>query len=408
MAPVFFPDIVARVQCQCCGDCCRLGAIPLDENSLARLKARLEGNPLIPYPPFTTLEDERGKEVQVLNRVEGHCVFLDQNNLCLIHKGLGPEAKPRICQEFPRGAVFTPKGVFLTVSFACPAVLNYLKDKAPLRMGKTEEPNFSLPKDTSLSLMESFSFSWEEYLRLESSLLDILIRPEYSFEERLVMGDFLLQEIVKERLGGSLLEAYLVRQREEGYKNLFTRIRDIPPSIYIQFSFLETFLKTRLEFSHPPWSLFYSRDLNEGISFLLKNLSGLSGETIYYQAYSNLYQPSLPALTPILERYFQIKLLGKHLTILPEVVRSYLFLVIYYVFIRFYSLTLALKTNRPVDEALILKSINFLERYFVHSRQVRGFWTGLKDKFLDSPSLAATLIKSLSQNLPRVTRHPVS
>lgn len=393
MAPVFFPDIVARVQCRCCGTCCRLGAIPVGEENLARLKARLKDNPLIPYPPFTTLEDERGKEVQVLNRVEGHCVFLDQNNLCLIHKELGPEAKPRICQEFPRGAVFTPKGVFLTLSFACPEALNYLKDKTPLRMGKSEDPNFSLPKETSLSLVGSFPFSWEGYFRLEALLLDILIRPEYSFEERLVIGDFLVQEIIKKRLGGSSLEAYLVRQREEGCKNLFRRIKDIPPSIHIQFSFLETFLKTRLEFSHPPWSLFYSRDLNEGISFLLKNLSGPSGETIYYQAYYNLYQPSLPALTPILERYFQIKLLGKHLTILPEIGRGYLFLVIYYVFIRFYSLTLALKTNRPVDEAIVLKAINSLEKYFVHSRQVREFWTGLKDKFLDSPSLAGALIK---------------
>ena len=50
------------------------------------------------------------------------CIFLDADGLCIIHKEMGPEAKPHGCLKFPYIVSRTQRDDRISVDFACPAV----------------------------------------------------------------------------------------------------------------------------------------------------------------------------------------------------------------------------------------------------------------------------------------------
>ncbi len=71
------------------------------------------------YIPFNKLPDGR---LTLAKTEEGHCVFLDEDNLCRVHKELGFESKPRGCAQFPASFVPTPEGLFVGMSFFCTSI----------------------------------------------------------------------------------------------------------------------------------------------------------------------------------------------------------------------------------------------------------------------------------------------
>lgn len=66
-----------------------------------------------------------GKTIFELAKVEGNrCVFLDHDNLCMIHKKLGYEAKPEVCKQFPFLPARAWDADYISASFGCPAIQN--------------------------------------------------------------------------------------------------------------------------------------------------------------------------------------------------------------------------------------------------------------------------------------------
>lgn len=54
--------------------------------------------------------------------INGKCAMLDENKLCRIHTLLGFNEKPIGCRFFPLVPFLTPDGIYLGVSFFCPAI----------------------------------------------------------------------------------------------------------------------------------------------------------------------------------------------------------------------------------------------------------------------------------------------
>src|ERR1700690_10597 len=67
-----------------------------------------------------------------LNKVEGRCVFLDEDNLCIVHKSSGLEAKPIACQFFPLHAIASPGGIHVALNTGCRRLVDMSGDDAPL------------------------------------------------------------------------------------------------------------------------------------------------------------------------------------------------------------------------------------------------------------------------------------
>jgi Fe-S-cluster containining protein len=116
----------ARWDCHACGYCCSNGQRfgPIGEADRARVLAHdwsgLVPGPARPEDLFFEVPDDAGGPPRIyLQQRGGRCVFLDAENLCAIHRRLGPEAKPQICRMFPYAAVATPEGTFVSIRREC-------------------------------------------------------------------------------------------------------------------------------------------------------------------------------------------------------------------------------------------------------------------------------------------------
>lgn len=89
----------------------------VDREELARYSAidwgahapRLSGRAL-----FVT----EGRSTTIARQQGGACVFLDPDNLCVIHRVLGLDAKPKTCRSFPHSFLETPTDVRVGLSWA--------------------------------------------------------------------------------------------------------------------------------------------------------------------------------------------------------------------------------------------------------------------------------------------------
>lgn len=111
----------ARFECHRCGACCRreLG-VEVSEAEVARyadVDWRPEGTRF--EAGYVVRDKGPDGERLRLRTVEGRCIFLDKDELCIIHKRLGYAGKPTRCRAFPLRFASTPGGVQASVSPEC-------------------------------------------------------------------------------------------------------------------------------------------------------------------------------------------------------------------------------------------------------------------------------------------------
>jgi Fe-S-cluster containining protein len=70
-----------------------------------------------------------------LQLIDGHCVFLGEDNLCRIHKRFGLEAKPTVCRQFPMVAIRAEEGLRIGVDPACYSAFSSMEDGPPVASG---------------------------------------------------------------------------------------------------------------------------------------------------------------------------------------------------------------------------------------------------------------------------------
>ena len=98
--------------CLQCGLCCRSLFVPVSREEKERL-ARFAA----PKDPFFV----HGDTTFLARTQDGRCTFLDEDNLCSIHKNHGPDAKPLTCRAFPIKFSLREDEVAVGVRFDCPA-----------------------------------------------------------------------------------------------------------------------------------------------------------------------------------------------------------------------------------------------------------------------------------------------
>jgi len=186
--------------CHNSGRCCEdFWEIPLDEESLARLKSL----PLSSISPKYLDADhytERGEGAQgglALRRMSGRCIFLEPSRRCVIHANFGPAAKPQTCRDFPFRYVCTPGGVFVGLSMACPSVrANRGRPLAEQRQELAD--SFARAHSVKaiadpIELSDGLPIQFDTYLQIESCLNDLLVLETLSLDDRLIAGYVLLQ-----------------------------------------------------------------------------------------------------------------------------------------------------------------------------------------------------------------------
>ena len=174
------PDYYEQFRClagACPHSCCEKWEVVIDE-ATACLYQQISGA-LGEKLRAAMQEDEDGDVCFPLNG--GRCLFLDQENLCEIHRQLGEQATSITCQEHPR---FTEDyGAFREVSLSasCPAAnALLLGSEAPLGFAEFETDE---PAEEGDSWLEGL-------LPLRERMLEILAERTVSWNRRL--GQFLM------------------------------------------------------------------------------------------------------------------------------------------------------------------------------------------------------------------------
>jgi Fe-S-cluster containining protein len=138
--PVFALGIHADYRCGRSGVCCSSGwEVPVDPASERAIRGALASGDLsvaargVPF--FRSRHELPGDAHSVFGLdVRGRCVFLESDpRACAVHRQLGPGALPPSCRQFPRVALLTPLGVFVTLSHYCPTAADLLfrEDEPP-------------------------------------------------------------------------------------------------------------------------------------------------------------------------------------------------------------------------------------------------------------------------------------
>lgn len=205
-----------------CSGCCRDWNVIVTEAEAARFKdhpwavdrQRFSGRELM---------ERTGDNQLRLSHIGDACIFLDDDNLCAIHKELGYDAKPRMCRQFPYYPVDTPDGIVGTLDFACPAVVadkgapvqeqeeefrqtiaeSGSTGKSPARvMGLARLP-FG-PSASRLEARRGVPLAWADYAALERGLLHILQDASRPLSERLDLLDRVAAEAPEHAASGAM------------------------------------------------------------------------------------------------------------------------------------------------------------------------------------------------------------
>lgn len=140
------------------------------------------------YLPLTV----QAERVTLARGTDGACLFLDSDAACELHRELGGEAKPLVCQTYPYLFTETPDGVFTSLSYACPAALEGvgpLLEETRTELEALIEARWrELPQAASVGERVYVSpqhwLSWGDYLALEHDLL-LAFSPERPVESLL-------------------------------------------------------------------------------------------------------------------------------------------------------------------------------------------------------------------------------
>lgn len=123
----------ADYRCRSTGACCSSGwEIPVAPPAEARLRAALASGALrvdARGVPLFRSRRELPDGARVVFGVDAHgrCAFFEPGTrLCTVHRQVGVAALPPSCRQFPRIALLTPVGTFLTLSHYCPTAAGQL------------------------------------------------------------------------------------------------------------------------------------------------------------------------------------------------------------------------------------------------------------------------------------------
>lgn len=184
--PVSYPDTLhlddsQGFVCTSCGLCCSrpwgVRIEPEVESGIRNSRAveRLQKKGYVPLQ----LDPERSL-LQAARQDSGACIFLEEENLCSLHRELGGQGKPLGCQTYPYRAVRTPSGTYVSLSWVCPPVVagldrNVEENRHHLQQllarhpqAAAQVPDMELP----VRITPTRSISWVGYLRLEQRLLE--------------------------------------------------------------------------------------------------------------------------------------------------------------------------------------------------------------------------------------------
>lgn len=199
-----YTDIVEKFSCEMCGQCCRNSwRVTVDEQSYLRNQALFvgTGREWEFNQAFNKIAHSEGygEYAYIAKQPAGGCWFLDTDNRCRLHKEGGHRHLDAVCQTFPRYPMSTARGIEITLSFSCPAVLKLADRIEPLKLIRSEQSPIELLPDNYVAEIhpgqQPLSNPLRYYFELEMHFIDILQCRGLSLPKRLTLLNDTAREI---------------------------------------------------------------------------------------------------------------------------------------------------------------------------------------------------------------------
>jgi len=200
------PELYNRFSCEMCGTCCRnewLVTVSKDSYYRNEQLFKSTGRADEFAQAFTQLSGGRPEEYAYIAKqaLGGGCWFLDSTNCCRLHREAGHQHLDSVCQIYPRYPINTARGIELTLSFSCPAVLKLAAHRfEPLMITRSDKP----PVSAGLDAYTAQVFPSQQprysplryYFELEQHFIDILQSRSLTIEERLAFLQTVVEEVL--------------------------------------------------------------------------------------------------------------------------------------------------------------------------------------------------------------------
>lgn len=336
-----------------------------------------------------------------MNR-DGRCPFLDENNLCMIHRKLGEEYLSDTCTYYPR-IVNRVDGKFeRSATMSCPeiarlALLN--PEGIVFEQHEEEESKIKIHSlfDTEghLFLNKPQRYFWE--IRLFS--LALLQNRKYTLDERLILLGIVYNKLNELKENGNandipqLLDIYNQMIEAGDFKE---QIEKVPTNLQIQMRIAKELVDERAVLGI---------NNQRYLECLKKVLLGLGyvdefdiNEVLnkYNEGNEKYLKPYLKEKEYILENYLvneyfkELMPFGKFQTIWD----SYIFLCLLYSMIKLHLIGIANVKNGLNDED-VLKLIQSISKIILHNNNfIQRIVRIIKDSNVDSLAYMAILVKS--------------
>jgi Fe-S-cluster containining protein len=407
--------------CHGSGRCCEdFWEIPLDETSLARLRAL----PLSSVSPKFLDPDSFAKVSpgprggHCLKRIGGRCVFLDPGRRCLIHLSFGAAAKPQTCLDFPYRYIGTPRGVFVGLSMACPSVranrgqsvASQRDELAAAFAGARSVATIADP----IELSPGLAISFEAYEQVESCLNDLLAFETLSLDDRLIAGYVLLQllerAIVEMGDPAANASANAIRVTDafanERYRRVLTIARKARGSARLHRALVGLLItyrsafdaRQRGRFSRSAYLLYqYVRHMGR---FGTLSMPPIQGRLSLWRLRVVRADWSEPYFVHCLRRFCQHSLFRKDAILRTPLLKGYAFLLVFVALIRWYAAAYAASQGeREIGRSHMDEALGTVEKYYCfHTDFMRLFdqyavLSGMVERLLAKPVFAPSILR---------------
>ena len=225
--PIIVPK-GARWDCRGCGMCCRHHVLgPVEPEVVAGIEAHGIDDlwPDHDGRPWIRFQEGPGPPGYYLQKIDGHCVFLLENNHCAVHARLGGDQKPAFCREYPFTVVKEPRGLALTVRETCGGFFESAVDGTPLEAHAAEV--IALPRaypvhtfgEHPVALVPGLGVAADDWLHLEERLCSDVVENDRQPDAHIAsLRDILLRSVRREppppdpltamRATGAMLQVY--------------------------------------------------------------------------------------------------------------------------------------------------------------------------------------------------------
>ena len=164
--------------CRSCGACCKGFSFgPVEEHIITGLKEKDVSFHWKPAQEEWYVTHPQTGEYY-FTHVDGHCIFLQDDQMCAIHGRWGSLAKPWFCREYPFSVVEHEKGVSITVRDDCGGFHKSMDDGQPISEQTQEVLDIIRPvprqrfSPQQVVILPGLGVSVLNWLQVEPVLLD--------------------------------------------------------------------------------------------------------------------------------------------------------------------------------------------------------------------------------------------